>query len=83
MTVSYTDSALLDAVRSDREYPRNRSVTGYGGKIATRYRVFYSNRWRRVYVMQYSNSGTAYIMVKGEMQVLDIATEYALQGVPW
>lgn len=41
--------------------PHNRSRTGYGGKIPTRYLVQWRNRWRRVYVACWSNAGTAYI----------------------
>lgn len=37
------------------------SATGYGARIPTRYMVKYMGRWRRVYLCQYSNSGTAYI----------------------
>jgi hypothetical protein len=35
--------------------------TGYGSKIPTRYMVKFNNKWRRVYVRIWSNSGTSYI----------------------
>ena len=46
--------------------PRNRSVSGYGAKIPTRYRArVFDNRFRRVYMVQWSNAGTAYIIYRG------------------
>jgi hypothetical protein len=37
------------------------TATGYGARIPTPYMVHWKGRWRRVYVAQYSNAGTAYI----------------------
>lgn len=37
------------------------TATGYGRRIPSRKMVFFNGRWRRVYVCQFSNSGTAYI----------------------
>jgi len=73
-----TNPDLVKGVRSDSQTPPNPYASGYGSKIPTRYWLYYQNRWRRVYVMQYANSGTAYILVKGEQLVLDIDTEYRL-----
>lgn len=45
--------------------PHNRSRTGYGSKIPTQWLLQLSNkRWHRVYVICYSNSGSAYIATK-------------------
>lgn len=41
--------------------PAHRSAMGYGAKIPTRYMVRFGSRWRRVYVAQFGNAGTAYI----------------------
>lgn len=38
---------------------------GYGRRIATARAVWYCGRWRRVYVCQYSNAGTAYLTRPG------------------
>ena len=47
--------------------PMARSMSGYGGKVATTFEIkLDDNRWRRVYAIQYSNAGSAYILVKGE-----------------
>lgn len=44
------------------ETPRaGRTVSGYGCKLPTPYMVQVHGRWRRVYVCQYGNAGTAYI----------------------
>ena len=42
------------------------TATGYGSKIPTSHLVIWANRWLRVYVTCYSNSGTAWITVKGQ-----------------
>lgn len=52
-------SALLPHHIAGRQYTR----TGYGSRIPTRTMVQVpgSTRWRRVYVCQWSNAGTAYV----------------------
>jgi len=53
------------------ETPRHgQTATGYGSKIPTSHLVKWANRWRRVYVTCYSNSGTAWITVKGERVIV-------------
>lgn len=42
------------------------TATGYGSKIPTQYKVKYEGRLYRVYCHIYSNSGTCYIISKGE-----------------
>lgn len=37
------------------------TATGYGNRLTSQYVVRLNNRWRRVYICCYSNSGTAYI----------------------
>jgi hypothetical protein len=48
------------------------TASGYGGRLrSTRMiRIQGEKVWRRVYVMQYSNAGTAYINVKGEKWIV-------------
>ena len=58
------DADVLDVRQS--EPPANRSRSGYGRKLPTSWEIrLVDGRWRRVYVIQYSNAGTAYIR-KGE-----------------
>lgn len=40
---------------------KGRTITGYGAQIPTTYLVQWCNRWRRVYVANYGNSGSTYI----------------------
>jgi len=61
------------SVMQDREAPPNPYVTGYGKKIPTRYRVrTIDSRWRRVYVMCYSNVGTAYVLHDGVKTIVNL-----------
>lgn len=69
---SVTDTRVTDTPRSGQ------TTTGYGSAIPTRHMINYLGRWRRVYVMQYSNSGTPYIKVKGTCVVLDTDTRSRL-----
>jgi hypothetical protein len=47
-----------------------RTVTGYGGKLATPYIAKVGGRWRRVYAACYSNVAMHYITVAGRRRVL-------------
>jgi hypothetical protein len=41
--------------------------SGYGSKMPTRHKVrVFDQRWRRVYMVQKGNAGTAFIIHKGE-----------------
>ena len=72
--------------------PRNPYSSGYGQKISTEYWIEYANgrsndrarwhpRWHRVYVMQYGNAGSAYILVRGKIMFLDSTTESRLESL--
>lgn len=43
-----------------------RDVSGYGRRIPTDWAIQLGNRWHRVYVCCYSNTGTAYIRTKSD-----------------
>lgn len=63
------------AIIRDAIAPRNPYPTGYGRKIPTAYRVrTIDQRWRRVYVVRFSNVGTAYIIEKGQRVIVEIDT---------
>lgn len=65
-TITYLDS---DDVLDKRQTPTpaDRSRSGYGKKLPTSWQLqLKDKRWRRVYVMQWSNSGSAYIIVGGK-----------------
>jgi hypothetical protein len=67
MSVTYLDPADVVDIVVDPAAPNyGRSVTGYGPNIPTRYRLKLADgRTRRVYVMAYGNSGSAYVVVGG------------------
>lgn len=81
MSVTYTDPKLVLDKRTTEPRAFRGSATGYGPKIPTDYLIKYEGRWRRVYVMVYSNSGSAYIIVNGAEVFLDSETEHALEEV--
>ena len=63
-TLTYLDPTKVLAVRMTPE-PVNYSRTGYGNRLPTIWQIQLSDkRWRRVYVIQWSNAGTAYIRTK-------------------
>ncbi len=80
--VAYTDAAKVSGVKITDTPLTGYTVSGYGGKIPTRYMVRYQGStgtfWHRVYVMNYGNAGTAYVKINGVRHVLDIETEYRL-----
>ena len=80
MSVQYTDQKQVYEV-CIRGNPRNPYVEGYGAKIPTRYMIKYGypRIWHRVYVICYSNAGSAYILYRGKRLFLDIDTEYKLK----
>ena len=59
--------------------PPNPYLSGYGGKIPSRYMLQIGKRWRRVYIMQYGNGGSPYVLIGGIVHHLDIDTTYDLQ----
>jgi hypothetical protein len=79
MAIHYTNPALVTD-HKQTGVPYRHTASGYGGKIPTRHMIRYAGIWRRVYVMIYSNSGTAYVLVKGDIHVLDTDTEYLLES---
>ena len=79
--VRYTDDTLMTKVRVTEAPRSGQTVSGYGGKIPTRYELRYEGRWHRVYMMQYGNSGTPFIRHRGEDLVLSIAAEHKLEDL--
>lgn len=71
VNLNYLDPATIQAFREDVEAPRyGRNVDGYGRKIPTHRWLKVRNRWRRVYVTQYSNAGTAWIVIDGKRWII-------------
>jgi hypothetical protein len=74
--VTYTDPKMVTDTRTTEAPMYGRTATGYGSKLPTRYMVQYAGRWHRVYMAQWGNAGTAYIVHGGQDLVLDTATEH-------
>lgn len=68
--IRYLDPSDVIA-RRQSPAPPNRSRTGYGNRIPTSWELqLVDHRWRRVYVICWSNAGSAYIRVAGDQQFL-------------
>lgn len=78
-TITRTDPEQVTDLLASPVAPLNRSATGYGGKIPTRYQIRYSGRLHRVYAMVYGNGAALYIISRGQDLHLDLDTEQALQ----
>lgn len=60
------EATLIDAPLWWHDAGLQKTASGYGSKIPTRHKVNYAGLDRRVYVDIFGNSGSSYIMVKGE-----------------
>lgn len=81
MAVDYTNPELVSETKVTDVPVSGQTVTGYGGSVPTRHMVQYSGAWRRVYMMQYGNSGTPYVKVHGTNLVLDSDTQHKLNEI--
>ena len=50
---------------------KGQTVSGYGGSIPTRHMLKVNNRWHRLKVMVYGNSGSPYITIGGVIHMVD------------
>ena len=73
----YLDTVTVQDKRQSTA-PVNRSRSGYGGKIGTSWELKIGNRWHRVYVMIWSNAGTAYVLCNGSRWLLSMEPGGAL-----
>ena len=79
--VNYTNPVMVTDYKITDTIPRNPNVGGYGKKIPTQYMLKYFGKWRRVYCVCYSNSGSIYVNVNGQWEFIDSATEYKLENL--
>jgi hypothetical protein len=77
--LKYIESAKVSDVKRTNTPKSGQTISGYGGKIPTANMIKYDARWHRVYVMLYSNSGTAYIIKNGENLIIDVDTYCRIQ----
>lgn len=78
--MAYTNPDNVVEITTDEIPPRNPYVQGYGRKVPSAHKIKYVTngvaRWYRVYIMQYGNSGSAYILPGGNVMFLDPDTEH-------
>lgn len=81
-TVFHLSDNLVSEVKITK-VPFNRSLSGYGAKVPTEYMIRHatSQRWHRVYMMQYGNAGSAYIERLGSRYFLNPETEERLEAL--
>ena len=73
------DDAVRDMYVDDAAPYYGRTVSGYGSKIPTRYRLALANsRTRRVYAMAYGNGASVYVIIGGAVALLKSDTEHNL-----
>jgi hypothetical protein len=63
------------------EAPLQRSATGYGRKLPTPYMLRVGTRWHRVYVMNYGNAGSTYVLIGGVVHFLSPGAELIVEKV--
>lgn len=63
------------------EPPLQRTVTGYGPKLPLPYMLKIANRWHRVYVAQYGNSGSAYVVLNKTDHYLSGGSQFILESM--
>lgn len=81
MTVSYLTPAQIIAAKRTI-IPPFHSASGYGRKIPTSFKIQLLDKiWRRVYVCQVSNAGTAYVLCKGQWRVINGEAENAIESL--
>lgn len=69
--MKYLDESDVLDTRIDATAPANRSVSGYGGSVATNRSLRLVGqdgraRWYRVYAMVYANNAVPFVRVGGE-----------------
>tara|TARA_R110000824_G_scaffold198352_1_gene382343 strand:+ start:265 stop:507 length:243 start_codon:yes stop_codon:yes gene_type:complete len=66
MNYKETESQLIDAPLWWHKRGLQQTASGYGSKLTTPYKVEHNGRLYRVYCVCWSNSGTLYILTKGQ-----------------
>lgn len=68
--LSYLNPESIQAKKQTNTPIKGLYGTGYGSKVPTRWMLRVGNVWRRVYMICYSNVGSAYVMVGKREQYL-------------
>jgi len=72
MTIKYVEpeDTRIRPVKRRGSLLLGQNQNGSGSRITTDREVFVEGRWRRVYVTQWSNAGSAWVTVMGEKRFL-------------
>jgi hypothetical protein len=71
--------SVIELFRDNRAPVYGNTVSGYGGKVPTVYRIKFSdNSIRRVYAMIYGNSSSVYVMINAQVTFIDSDIEHDL-----
>lgn len=68
--IEVKESALVERLLPWQAQGLSYNASGYGRKIPTRWTVKIEGRFRRVYCINYGNSGSLYVVHKGERKYL-------------
>jgi hypothetical protein len=63
---NFEDLETIEAPLWHHKRGLSQTATGYGRKLATVYKVRHNGQWYRIYCHCFSNSGSLYIISKGE-----------------
>lgn len=78
--LKHLELSEVSEIRVEDKTPPNPYAQGYGPKVPTRYMLRIGNRWHRLYVMIYGNSGSPWINKGGETWFLSIDLEHAVNA---
>lgn len=68
--LQYLDPSTVQCARQSNPPLRGQTRTGYGSRLPSSWELRIAKRWYRVRVMCWSNSGTAYVTVRGHRLLL-------------
>ena len=72
-------SEMVHGMRIDVLPRKGRTVSGYGDAMPTPYMLYVGGYWYRVKVVNYANSGSAYVTIKGQRHYLSSDVEHAIE----
>lgn len=79
--LTYLDTARIAATKQTCVPCSGTTRTGYGPKLATGWMLLLDGkRWHRMYIMCWSNSGTAYVRIKGVNHI--VPSSYDIERAP-
>ena len=72
MRIRVTRSELIERPLDWQRRGLLETQSGYGSRLHTVYMLRYNGRLRRLYCCYYGNSGTLFIIVRGERMIVDV-----------